>query len=111
MSKSKQKGTTWESAVVAFLNENGIRCERRALVGNNDKGDILIYSSPGTVLECKAEKQFDLASYIKEVDVEVVNAGGEFGAAIVKAPRKPVSKAYVVISLELFVKILRKLIS
>ncbi len=41
MSKSKQKGTAAETAVVKYLKANGFpKAERRALQGNLDKGDI-----------------------------------------------------------------------
>lgn len=104
MSVSKQKGTTWETDVVNYLNSKGIPCERRALNGLNDKGDILIYNRPKFVVECKAEKKFDLPSYVKELDTEISNAGGKQGIVVVKAPRKNVSKAYVVIPLDMFVE-------
>lgn len=102
--KSKNKGTTFETDVVNYLNEQGIRCERRSLNGINDRGDITVYDRPSLVLECKSEAKFDLAGYMKEVAVEVVNAGNDMGVAIVKAPRKNVSQAYVVMPLEVFVK-------
>lgn len=102
--RSKQKGTSWETAVAEYLSSKGFSCERRALSGNMDKGDILIYSNPRFVVECKAEKSFDLSSYCSELAVEVENAGGNVGIVVVKAPRKNVSKSYVVMPLEMFVE-------
>lgn len=49
MSASKRKGTSWESAIVQFLKENGVaHAERRALAGNADRGDIA--GIPGVVI-------------------------------------------------------------
>lgn len=58
---SKKKGTAAETRVVKYLREHGIDCERRALHGNEDLGDILIpakHPSPWScILEVKAGKQ------------------------------------------------------
>ena len=40
MSKSKQKGTFAETAIVEYLKQFWSNVERRALSGSNDKGDI-----------------------------------------------------------------------
>jgi hypothetical protein len=41
VSKSRAKGTSWESAIVTYLIEQGWpHAERRALAGALDKGDI-----------------------------------------------------------------------
>jgi hypothetical protein len=52
MSKSKQKGTAAETAVVNWLVSKGRKhVERRSLNGVNDRGDIA--GVPGVVLEVK----------------------------------------------------------
>jgi Holliday junction resolvase len=107
MSVAKQKGTTFETAVVTYLNENGIACERRTLSGSNDKGDITVYSDPTVVLECKATKNFDLAGHCAELETEMLNAKSSFGAVILKAPRKPIAKSYVILPLSDYVNILK----
>jgi Holliday junction resolvase len=111
LSKSKQKGTTFESAVVTYLNDSGIACERRTLSGSNDKGDVTVYADPTIVLECKAEKSFNISGYCVELEAEMLNAKSEFGAVILKAPRKPISKAYVILPLDQYVHILKGRIS
>lgn len=100
MNASKQKGTAWETAVVRFLQDNGFDVERRALSGNLDKGDIAGLS--GWTLECKAEKAISLAQYMTEAQVEALNAGTPWYAAIVKRRQKGVSDGYVVMPLKIF---------
>ena len=103
MNKSKAKGTAWETAVVEYLKNKGINCERRALNGADDRGDIVIFDRPSLVLECKSEKAFNLSSYMAETAAEVFNAGGDFGVTILKAPRKSVGKAYVILEFDSFI--------
>lgn len=83
MSASKKKGTGWESAVVAFLRDNGVpHAERRALNGTQDRGDIA--GIPGVVIECKNEARVELASYADETAAEVRNDGARIGLAWIK---------------------------
>lgn len=106
--RSKQKGTAWETQVVNYLKDNGWPyAERRTLSGNSDRGDINF--DPTWILECKDEAKITLSEYMREVEVEKQNAGALFGAAIVKARRKSVDQAYVVLSLVDFVRILQHL--
>lgn len=56
--KPKAIGTRAETKVVRFLEEHGIKAERRALHGNQDLGDILV-PEWNNILEVKAGKQTD----------------------------------------------------
>ena len=73
MSKSKQKGTSAETAVVNYLKDKWkIPAERRALTGAQDKGDISgIFD---VVLEVKNHKTMTLGQWMEELKVEVENA-------------------------------------
>lgn len=83
MSRSRAKGTAWESAIVAYLHQRGWpHAERRALAGALDKGDIT--GVPGCVIEAKNCKQINLAQFLDEANVERDNAGAVVGAAWVK---------------------------
>jgi hypothetical protein len=105
VNRSKAKGTTWESAIVTYLNKNGWPLvERRTLSGANDKGDIAGVTD--WALEAKAEKQISLASYMTEAEVEAKNAKTRFFAAIVKRRGKGTSEGYVVMPLRVFVDLL-----
>lgn len=58
--RCKAKGTRAETEVVNFLAQYGIKAERIALAGSNDKGDIKVISSnygKPLIFEVKAGKQ------------------------------------------------------
>lgn len=78
MSKSKAKGTAWESAVVDCLQTLGVpHAERRALNGAADKGDIA--GLPGVVIECKNAARVELGSWVDEAVAERDNARAAVG--------------------------------
>ena len=83
MSKSKQKGTAAETAVVRYLRENGFPyAERRALTGNYDQGDIT--GCGPIVFEVKNHKSMDLAGWIQGLITEIANANAITGAVVAK---------------------------
>lgn len=117
MSKSKAKGTAWESEVVAALRRykteipggyqlaHWPNAERRALQGTLDKGDIT--GIPGVMIECKAEKAITLAEYAKQVEVQTTNAGADIGACWIKRRGKAKAEdGYVVMSGDTFMRLL-----
>lgn len=83
MSKSKRKGTSAESALVVYLQDNGFpNAERRALTGANDKGDV---SGTGDLVwECKNHKTYKLSQWISEAQVECANADADLGIVVIK---------------------------
>ncbi len=84
---SKQKGTSFETAVVEYLHKNGFPvAERRALHGNTDRGDIA--GVQGWTLELKNRKVLNIGGAVDEVVTEMINAKTPYGAAIIKRPRK-----------------------
>ena len=104
--RSKAKGTAHESAVVAFLRAHGFpHAERRALSGNVDKGDITGIG-PRWVIECKAVREITLAAFMDETETERVNAGADYGVAVVKRRGKNVAKAYAVMEWDKFVELM-----
>jgi hypothetical protein len=79
MSRSKAKGTAWESAICRFLVAEGFpHVERRALNGTQDRGDIA--GIPGWVLEAKNCQATSLAAWVDEAALEQANDGAEFSA-------------------------------
>lgn len=108
MSKSKAKGTYFESQIVEFLCREGWTwCERRSLNGALDKGDIT--GIPGVVIEAKNHGTLKLSEWIKEAEVERVNAKADIG--VVWAKRRGVGnadEAYVVMTGRTFAELLRK---
>ena len=115
MNPAKAKGTAWESTLVqTFRGEFG-NCERLALNGTNDEGDLWFSHGDHTfVIEAKAERAIDLARYVTEAQLEAENwaksrkATVPFWAAIVKRRNHRVSKAYVVMTVDEFIRLVRR---
>ena len=108
MSKSKAKGTAFETAVVRYLQANGFPyAERAPLAGNKDRGDIT--GTPGLVWECKNAKTIRLSEWIDETETETVNANADYGILIVKRPRhgNPAA-AYAVVPLVNMIELLKE---
>mgnify|MGYP002640864697 CR=1 FL=1 len=112
---NKAKGTKFESDVANYLQSRGVRCKRHPRTGVNDIGDAGFPLNKGTmVLEAKARKSIDLATFVAESLVEAVNyehkfpaEAPAFGAAVVKRRQKPIGDAYVVLTLDEFVELLQ----
>jgi len=84
VSKSKQKGTSAESAFVKNerVLESFPHVERRALSGVNDMGDVS--GAVGLVFEIKNHKSYKFPEWLKETEVERVNAKADYGILVVK---------------------------
>lgn len=79
MSRSRGKGTAWETAICRFLAAEGFpHVERRALNGTQDRGDIA--GIPGWVLEAKNCVRTELAAWADEAAIEQANDGAAFSA-------------------------------
>lgn len=87
MSVTKAKGTTAETAVVRFLNDNGIQCVRNPPQGAKDKGDINLLSLP-VVVEVKNHKRMELATWMDEAQAEKANANAKIAIVAHKRVRK-----------------------
>ena len=106
MSKSRAKGTAFESAIVAYLREHGYPyAERRALAGALDKGDINM-GAP-VMIEAKNCQTITLAAWADEVAAQTANfPPGTVGVAWVKRRGKGVDKSYVVMDPATFLRLL-----
>jgi hypothetical protein len=106
---NKRRGTAFESAVRDYFKAWGFpRCERRALTGAADQGD-LTGISPHVVIECKDHGTLQLSVWLEEAQQEAINAGADWGAVVIKRRRRAVNEAYVLIGLADFTHILRHL--
>ncbi len=80
---ARAKGTAAETAVVNYLRFQGWPyAERRALSGPNDKGDVT--GTPDLVWEVKAGNRLDVPGWLRETEVERVNARASYGILVVK---------------------------
>lgn len=85
--KPKRRGTAAETAVAAYLQENGWPyAERRSLAGALDKGDIS--GTPGLCWEVKSTScshdKISYGQFLREVESERQNARAEVGIVVVK---------------------------
>lgn len=102
---NKAKGRTAENQVVEYLTSRGYTgVERRRLAGVNDKGDIA--GIRDLVIEVKAQRSINLASFVDEANTEAANVGG-IGVAWIKRRGKGSPKDwYVAMDGETFIKFL-----
>ena len=106
MSRSKARGTHWETQIINYLNNAGFDAERRALSGALDRGDIS--GVRGWVLEAKNVNAMTLASFVDEAEVERINDDVPYCA--VWAHRKGKASpgdGYVIMSGRMFLEVLR----
>ncbi len=74
MSRSRAKGTAWETAIVDYLRGTGApHAERRAQAGTKDRGDIA--GLPGVVIEAKSAARLELGAWLAEAEAERANDG------------------------------------
>lgn len=83
MSRSKQKGTTWETKLARWFREHGFpNADRSPLRGAQDRGD-LVNVGP-FVIEAKDCARLDLRAWCDEVRAEMQNAELPFGFVALK---------------------------
>lgn len=90
-STAKSKGRETENIFVEYLIEHGvIHAERRRLNGSFDQGDVTGW--PGVVVEVKSGAKLDIAGWLAELKVEMLNAEAEMGFVAVRPKGKPNAK-------------------
>lgn len=106
MSRSRAKGTAWESAVVTHLRAHGApHAERRALNGSKDRGDVA--GIPGVVIECKSATRVEMAAWLDEAETERANDRADVGVVWIKRRGKTSPGAgFVVMSGDQFLHLL-----
>jgi hypothetical protein len=102
MSKARQKGTSFETAVVNVLKEEGFTNAERFL-NDTSLGDI---RNLPVVAECKNHKSLALSEWTKQAEVSGTKAG-KLWAVIHHRPRKSTRQAYVTMSLEQWIVLMR----
>jgi len=110
VSKAKQKGTLAETAVADYLKQTFPAVERRTLSGKNDKGDIA--GVPGCVVEVKNQRSYKIHEWMKETEIERINAGEELGVLVIKPNGVGVAnvdKWWAVVSLDTITALIEEL--
>lgn len=108
MSRSKQKGTLAETAVVEYLRQFWPLVERRTLGGKFDKGDIA--GVPDTVIEVKNQKSYKIPEWLEETAIETENAEAKRGILVIKPKGIGVSRVnewWAVVPLSVIVELLK----
>lgn len=103
MSKARQKGTSFETAIVNYLKENGFKDAERWGSLDMALGDI---RNVPMVLEAKNHKAMALADWCTQAETSGKKAN-KLWAVIHKRARKGTSQSYVTLSLENFVALLK----
>lgn len=92
---STSKGTSFETQCVNVAKDAGWPdATRIPKKGTADEGDLDVL--PGFTIECKNERQLNIAGAIDEANHEAQNAGRPFAAALVKRRGKNAAGAYFV---------------
>jgi hypothetical protein len=103
-SKPKRAGAAYEAAVRDFLKRWWPDCERPALWGSRDRGDLI--NVPGWVIQCRCTpNRVDLAGAIEDAKVQAANNGGGRPVAVIKRKNHGVARSYVVLELETWAEI------
>lgn len=72
-----QAGKKFQRDVMKHLREQGFEAENLVLVGAEDEGDVMLRAeSPVAdrfIIECKREKGFHLADWVRQAKVESLN--------------------------------------
>ncbi|MBR1445472.1 MAG: hypothetical protein IJ586_00085 [Alloprevotella sp.] len=111
MSRSKQKGTHFESQVAAYMSERlGAEITRAPLTGAKDRGDLrgLTVRGKRTVVECKNCKKMELSQWLDETEAEKGNDDAEFGVVVHKrrgCGDATFGETYVTMTLDTFLAI------
>jgi hypothetical protein len=97
---SRRKGADHERTIVTWLRSRGRpHLERRIAGMNGDRGDLTGW--PGVVVEAKNCKTWDVASWVDQLEQEIVEAHAETGVVVIKRPRTTdPGQFYAVMTLE-----------
>lgn len=113
---NKRIGSAWEGGLLGYLRQRFVTAERSALVGAKDEGDLwLTHDGIPYVLELKAEKRIDLASYVQEAELEAAHWHAArphmpkpHWAAVVKRRNHGAGKAYVVMTVDEWIRLVKR---
>jgi len=105
---AKAKGRAFENSIVEYLTGAGWPyTERRRLAGSADKGDLS--GIPAVMVEAKAQKEYSLPAWMREVDTQTNNAKAVIGVLWMKLRGKGKAEdGLVVMRPATFVRLLRE---
>ena len=113
--RAKQKGTSFETLIRQYLNDNGFPvAHRTVLKGGGDTGDIngiRNKENRQVAVQCKNQKSFSLSQWLNDTVEQAENLGGAVPALVVKRPgkgEKAVGDSYAVLRLSDLVVLLQE---
>jgi hypothetical protein len=113
--RAKQKGTSFETLIRTYLNDNGFPvAHRTVLKGGGDTGDINGIKNKvnrQVALQCKNQKAFSLSQWLNDTIEQAANLKGALPALVVKRPgkgEKAVGDSYAVLRLSDLVELLKE---
>lgn len=116
MSRQKQKGTAFETAVTRWLQWalGDPTIHRETLHGSKDRGDIggVIIDGEPVTIEAKSHRRMELAEWMREAETEAGNMDGVLPVVVHKRSgvgiqsREGVGSQWVTMTLETFARIL-----
>jgi len=107
--RNKAKGTRFETLATRALRAFGLRAIKPRQEGRRDVADVHV--SP-FVLQLKdwTSWQDAIREGLDGAEVQVKNAGEQYGVAIVKRARRKVGEAYAVTTLATFARVVRRML-
>lgn len=107
MSAASRRGSSWERQVSDWLNTLGWKTDRQPRHGRADIGDIA--GMPGTVIQCKNWKSFNLAEWVRGMEEQMGNASADMGVVIAKRLGKgSVDDAYAIMPAKLWAQLMKE---
>jgi len=106
-SPNKARGTRWESAVRDFFLGRRMKAYRPAQSGSADVGDVHVNSL--VALQCKDVVKSEYSKWIADANEQADCAGLPFGAVVHKRRQRSVGDSYVVMDLDSFSALIRRL--
>ena len=106
-SANKRKGTRFESAVRNWLLDRRSKAWRPAQTGHKDEGDVHLDNM--VALQCKDATQQRYSQWVDDANDQAVNAGLPYGAVVHKKRGRSVGESLVVMDLDTFHSMQRRL--
>lgn len=75
---AKRKGSGWETAIVRFLSQHGVRAQRIPAGATDDQGDIFVHGD-WPAIQAKNCVKLDLSGWLREVEQQAKNANRRCG--------------------------------
>jgi len=105
---NRGRGKRWERNLRAAFTAAGFRTVKPHQGAAHDEGDLQVSGPFGTVLiQAKDVERLDLSGWVRDAEEQAANAQLDLYAVVAKARGKATDRAYVVLPLHVFLRLLR----